>query len=157
MLFRSVGSLDSGRDAPFNELFLLGGPYSLRGYRYSRVGKKKFSNLAYNTYLTANPGRTADATAQAQRFFGGLQQVQYQGELQFPLIREADMFGVVFYDVGEAEDTIASSDKFFADVGFGIRWFSPIGPLRFEWGFPLNRDPLYNEAVVFEFSIGTPF
>ena len=23
--------------------------------------------------------------------------------------------------------------------GFGLRWFSPIGPLRFEWGFPLNR------------------
>ncbi|HEY3448208.1 MAG TPA: BamA/TamA family outer membrane protein [Myxococcales bacterium] len=24
-------------------------------------------------------------------------------------------------------------------VGLGIRWFSPIGPLRFEWGFPLTR------------------
>ena len=24
-------------------------------------------------------------------------------------------------------------------VGFGFRWFSPIGPLRFEWGIPLNK------------------
>ena len=26
-------------------------------------------------------------------------------------------------------------------VGFGFRWFSPIGPLRFEWGIPLTRRP----------------
>ncbi len=158
LMYGVVGSLDSTRDAPFNELFLLGGPYSLRGYRYARVGKKKRSQMVYNNYLTANPGRTQDAEAQAQRFFGGLQQIQYQGELQFPLIREADMYGVVFYDIGEAEDQLTdSSDKLLADWGFGIRWFSPIGPLRFEWGFPLNRDPVYHEPVVFEFSIGTPF
>ncbi len=158
LMYGVVGSLDSGRDAPFNELFLLGGPYSLRGYRYARVGKKKRSQMVYDKYLVANPGHPQDAEAQAQRFFGGLQQLQYQGELQFPLIREADMYGVVFYDVGEAEDQISNAtDKLLADWGFGIRWFSPIGPLRFEWGFPLNRDPLYHEPVVFEFSIGTPF
>ncbi|MNL63994.1 Outer membrane protein assembly factor BamA [compost metagenome] len=64
--------------------------------------------------------------------------------------------GVVFYDIGLA-DEIAKNENWFADVGFGIRWFSPIGPLRFEWGFPLDRDSDYNEASVFEFSIGTPF
>ena len=40
--------------------------------------------------------------------------------------------------------------------GFGIRWFSPIGPLRFEWGFPFA--PTEEEASsVFEFSIGNFF
>ena len=40
--------------------------------------------------------------------------------------------------------------------GFGVRWFSPIGPLRFEWGFPFN--PIDNEQdSVFEFSIGNFF
>ena len=79
----------------------------------------------------------------------------YQGELLFPLIREAQMYGVAFYDAGQAEDVVSDS-RVFADTGFGIRWFSPIGPLRFEWGFPLNRE-YSHEAVVFEFSIGTPF
>jgi outer membrane protein insertion porin family len=41
-------------------------------------------------------------------------------------------------------------------VGFGFRWFSPIGPLRFEWGIPL--DPQLNEdPLVFEFTIGNFF
>ncbi len=166
LMYGKIGSTDSDREPPFNELFLLGGPYSLRGYRYSRIGKMKRSTRIYNDYLTKNPGRVDDANAQARRFFGGQEEIQYQGELQFPLIREADMFGVVFYDVGKAEDNIftteagnrdRSDNKLYADWGFGIRWFSPIGPLRFEWGFPLDRDPVYHEPVVFEFSIGTPF
>ena len=40
--------------------------------------------------------------------------------------------------------------------GFGIRWFSPLGPLRFEWGFPFK--PLsYEQGSVFEFTIGNFF
>jgi outer membrane protein insertion porin family len=47
--------------------------------------------------------------------------------------------------------------------GFGLRWTSPIGPLRFEWGFPLNRrrDPntgaTLDPAVDFQFTIGNFF
>jgi outer membrane protein insertion porin family len=40
--------------------------------------------------------------------------------------------------------------------GFGIRWFSPLGPLRFEWGFPFKPLP-YEEHNVFEFTIGNFF
>ena len=41
-------------------------------------------------------------------------------------------------------------------VGFGFRWISPIGPLRFEWGIPL--DAQYGEdPLVFEFTIGNFF
>ena len=40
--------------------------------------------------------------------------------------------------------------------GFGIRWFSPLGPLRFEWGFPFKPLP-YEESSVFEFTIGNFF
>ena len=38
-------------------------------------------------------------------------------------------------------------------VGFGIRWQSPLGPLWFEWGFPIKRLP-YEEPSKFEFTIG---
>ena len=40
--------------------------------------------------------------------------------------------------------------------GFGIRWFSPLGPLRCEWGFPFKPLP-YEESSVFEFTIGNFF
>ena len=80
----------------------------------------------------------------------------YQTEFEFPLIAEAGIKGVAFYDVGIADDGIRSS-QVFDDVGFGFRWFSPIGPLRFEWGFPLKPTEASPDAVVFEFSIGAPF
>ena len=151
-----IGSTDKDRDPPFNELFLLGGPYSLRGYQYGHVGRMKRS-AKYYADLGAVPGLSpADREARSMQFYGGTQRLLYQTELQFPLIREAQMFGVVFYDVGQAEDDISASN-FFSDWGFGIRWFSPIGPLRFEWGFPLNANPLYHSNQEFQFSIGTPF
>lgn len=151
--YARIESTDPDRLPPFNELYLLGGPYSLRGYRYGRVGRQVFSPLAKKRLQDA--GITDNLDKRALSYYGGKQQLMYQGELMFPLIREAQMYGVAFYDVGQAEDTITDK-RFFADTGFGIRWFSPIGPLRFEWGFPLNREYLH-EAVVFEFSIGTPF
>jgi outer membrane protein insertion porin family len=51
----------------------------------------------------------------------------------------------------------------FKSVGFGFRWFSPIGPLRFEWGIPLDRrrDRLtgayIDQALDFQFTIGNFF
>ena len=41
-------------------------------------------------------------------------------------------------------------------LGFGLRWFSPLGPLRFEWGFPIHRQP-YEKSYRFEFTIGNSF
>ncbi|HEY8271691.1 MAG TPA: outer membrane protein assembly factor BamA [Pseudobdellovibrionaceae bacterium] len=161
LTYGKIESLDSSKNPPFNQLYLLGGPYSLRGYRPYRVGKQVYSQTAYNNALTNIPTPTdeqkANANVLAQVFYGGQQQLMYQTELQFPLITEAKIMGVVFYDIGQAEDQLVS-DRFFADMGFGIRWFSPIGPLRFEWGFPLNRDPVYHkDTMIFDFSIGAPF
>jgi outer membrane protein insertion porin family len=154
------GSDSSGKaiEPPFNELFLLGGPYSLRGYRFFRIGKSKFSERLYNDpEIIARYGSNIEARKQyATRPFGGKDQMLYQTEFEFPLIAEAGIKGVAFYDVGIADDGIRSS-QVFDDVGFGFRWFSPIGPLRFEWGFPLKPTEASPDAVVFEFSIGAPF
>ncbi len=163
---------------PYNELYLLGGANSLRGYNWYQVGKRKFSQKRYNCWTTGNsqgyplaPGMPFDAscgalqaqypnggpTAVDQSYvpFGGVQEAYYQAEIEFPLISEAGIKGVVFYDIGAANDLLRA-DQFRQDVGFGFRWLSPIGPLRFEWGFPFNRyydDP----ASTFQFAIGSPF
>ena len=155
--YARIESSEEGKPVPFNELFVLGGPYSLRGFRYATVGRRKHSDALEARYQAAPYNLSqAEAAKRANRVFGGEQQVMYQTELMYPMIREADMYGVLFYDVGQAEDDI-TSDKFYSDWGFGIRWFSPLGPLRFEWGFPIKRDSDYHDASVFEFSIGTPF
>ncbi|WP_413560997.1 outer membrane protein assembly factor BamA [Bdellovibrio sp. HCB209] len=144
-----------GQAVPFNELYLLGGPYSLRGFRSYRVGKMKQSTKIYNDLKSK--GYTDDqAYIESMRFYGGTQQAMFRTELQFPLVKDAGIMGAGFFDVGAADDVLESG-SFYSDVGFGLRWYSPIGVLRFEWGFPLNRDPNYHDASVFEFSIGPSF
>lgn len=60
------------------------------------------------------------------------------------------------YAVNDPCFTIASLGRLRTSWGFGIRWFSPLGPLRFEWGFPFKPLP-YEETSVFEFTIGNFF
>ena len=44
----------------------------------------------------------------------------------------------------------------WAAYGMGVRWYSPMGPLRFEWGWNLDR-PEGQPKQVMEFTIGTAF
>jgi outer membrane protein insertion porin family len=86
-------------------------------------------------------------------------------ELEYPLLREAGLKWVAFYDIGNAFARLpgtrgpdGATERFSLrhDAGFGIRWFSPIGPLRFEWGIPINRRA-GEQPIVFEFTIGNTF
>lgn len=151
-----ISSNVSGKPVPFNELFLLGGANSLRGYDWFSIGKRKRSKRAYDIAKGGNASNE-EAERLAQRPFGGTQEFFYNMEMQFPMISEAKINGVIFYDVGDADDSLAMA-RLRQDYGFGFRWFSPIGPLRFEWGFPIQRRAELNEdAVNFEFAIGSPF
>ena len=89
----------------------------------------------------------------------------------FPDVAEAvGVRGVVFSDLGNAFAPGAYSDSsvslsLYKSVGFGFRWQSPIGPLRFEWGIPLDRrrerpengGDYIDQAVDFQFTIGNFF
>jgi len=55
-----------------------------------------------------------------------------------------------------AEEDAVSLMALRSSAGFGFRWWSPMGPLRFEWGFPL-RPKRDEEPMVFEFTIGSAF
>lgn len=152
-----VSSIDD-RPIPFTELFRLGGPNNLRGFAFRSVGTRKFSQKYYDQ-LVPPAGTLTPAVAQQEAFtvVGGTQQFFYMAELEFPLAKEAGMRAVVFYDTGIAEDDFASS-RLRSDVGFGIRWFSPMGPLRFEFGFPLDRKAEFGErSNNFQFAVGSPF
>jgi outer membrane protein insertion porin family len=151
-----LSSNGGNKDLPFTELFRLGGPNNLRGYSFRNVGKRVFSQNYFN-YLKSNGSSDAYAQQLANTVVGGQQQFYYMSELEFPLAKEAGMRAVIFYDVGQAEDDIVAS-RFRADIGFGIRWFSPMGPLRFEFGFPLDRQPQFGDrSNNFQFAVGSPF
>lgn len=160
--FSSLSGLD-GKEVPFTKRDPLGGAYTLRGFGSGTVGKRIFSQNRYDQIGT-NDGNPfyAPTISDAERvrrstlIFGGTRNVYYQTELQYPLIKEAGLNGVFFYDIGQSEDVIDTS-KFVSDFGLGFRWMSPLGLLRFEWGWPLKVDDVARDAVNFEFSIGPPF
>jgi outer membrane protein insertion porin family len=159
-----------GRPIPFTKRYRLGGPFNLRGFDFADVGRRQFSQL-HSNWLTGTPDPRipADQVNQnpitnpdevrrrANVVIGGSQQALAMFELEFPLVKEAGIRGVAFYDMGMADDNIVDA-RFREDFGFGVRWFSPIGPLRFEWGFPIDRrDELQEEGSEFHFAIGAPF
>jgi outer membrane protein insertion porin family len=62
----------------------------------------------------------------------------------------------VFWDVGKGFDKISDITPLKTGVGVGIRWFSPLGPLRIDIGF--NPIPKKNEkGIVIDFMAGSAF
>src|SRR5229473_133809 len=140
-----------------SEKFFAGGINSIRGYSLRSISP---------TILIADT-RHPDAGLIPFNV-GGNKELITNWEIEFPLLESAGVRGVVFYDAGnvfsEAENFFQSSQRggtlplgLFHSVGFGLRWFSPLGPLRFETGFPLTRRPGVDEPYLFEFTIGNFF
>lgn len=123
---------DSDDKIPIYERYVLGGINSLRGLRY--VGP-------------TNPG-TSDVV-------GGTTMLAFTAEIVFPLIKDAGMKGVLFYDTGNTWNGGYHLNDLRSTCGAGIRWYSPIGPLRLEYGYVLNNTGLNDDATGrWEFTIG---
>jgi outer membrane protein insertion porin family len=148
---------DASHRVPISELFYVGGINSVRGYRYLSISPREEVPVA-----------SVPDAALTEIAVGGDKQAILNLEVEFPLFKAVGVRGVLFSDFGNAFAPGRTSDpdvswSLYKSVGFGFRWFSPIGPLRFEWGFPLNRrrDPVTGEeidqAVDFQFTIGNFF
>lgn len=89
--------------------------------------------------------------------FGGNKQLVSNFELIFPLLSESGVNLLLFYDIGNAfdDEQDIDFDGLRQSVGWGIRWRSPIAPIRIEFGYPLDREEGDN-AVVTHFSFGAP-
>ena len=133
---------------PIDERYYLGGLNSLRGFETREVGPR------IKTVVSDSSG---NPIASGYEYTGGTKVGYGNLEITFPLIEESGFKGVIFYDAG---NTWAEDQDYFSDVrhsaGFGLRWMSPLGPLRLEWG--KNLDQREGEASSdLQFSIGTMF
>lgn len=144
-----------GRSTPFNERFIPGGIYSIRGHLFKSLGPT--IPVPFNSTGRRDDDGELDVTEVQKLRLGGNKQVVFNVEYLFDIFKEAKIKGVLFFDTG---GTFPESEFKWSDVrssaGFGFRWFSPLGPLRFEWGIPLDRKK-DEDAVLFDFSIGAPF
>ena len=144
-----IGLITSSDPAgvPIFERYFTGGIMDVRGFRPRSLGPR----IPVPTSL--------DPSAPLFYFNkGGNKELVFNAEIEFPIFEKVGIKGVIFTDAGMAYDD--NEDITFEGLrhswGFGFRWFSPIGPLRFEWGLPFEPES-GEEPLVFEFTIGNFF
>ena len=122
---------------PVYEKYMLGGINSIRGYDWYDISPK-------------DP-RTGEN-------IGGEKMLVMNFELSFPLLAESGLFGVFFYDMGDVFSKSQNWDfsGLKRSYGGGLRYLSPMGPLRIEYGRALDAE-VGEPAGRWEFTMGAMF
>lgn len=124
-----------GEELPLYERFYVGGIYTVRGLDYGEAGPRD--------------EETGDE-------IGGTEQLIFNVEYIFPLISDIRLKGLIFFDAGNSYDEFNNFGELRYTTGLGVRWISPIGPVRIEWGYNLDKKPGESSSR-FEFAFGTFF
>ncbi len=110
-------------EVPTWERFYLGGMETVRGYGWRDISPR--DPITFDK-------------------IGGDKMILFNAELIFPIIRNAGLVGVVFFDTGNTyaddEDLALNWEGLRKSTGFGFRWYSPMGPLRLEYGYILDKE-----------------
>jgi outer membrane protein insertion porin family len=131
---------------PIYDRLYLGGANNLRGFKFRDVGPKDDNG---------NP-------------IGGGTLGRFTLEYTVPVIERVR--AAVFYDGGfvnagswsfgpqKVQNTKGRSSAGFAqDIGVGVRLDLPIGPIRLDYGFPVQKDSFNSKSGQFQFSVGYQF
>jgi outer membrane protein insertion porin family len=117
---------------PIYERLYAGGADTVRGYRERRIGPKDA--------LTRDP-------------IGGNASFIATAEYTVPIV---DFIrGAVFYDVGNVWEKVGDfgSDTLRSGVGVGVRIKTPMGPVKVDYGYPINPEPQESKSGRFYFSM----
>lgn len=128
-----IGSLE-GKRVPVEDRFFLGGAESVRGYKYGTISPKD----------------------EKGNFVGGRAYGLFSLELRYPL--KGNLEGALFYDSGRV---FTSPEEFklsgwYSSVGLGLRYVTPVGPLRIDYGYKLKKVPGQGSGRL-HISFGFPF
>jgi outer membrane protein insertion porin family len=123
-----------GEEVPIFERFFLGGATTLRGQRTRSVAPKD------------DQGET----------IGGTSELLFNTELLIPIFPRFRL--ALFFDAGNAYGFGTDFDPtdLRLAAGVGVRFFSPLGPMRLDLGYNLDRQPGEKEFQV-NFTVGSPF
>jgi outer membrane protein insertion porin family len=143
---------------PIEDRFFAGGSNSVRGYENNSLGPQEY-------------------ISERDEFFplGGNFLMLTNIELRFdiPLLSRINISGAAFFDGGnvwenikdvtlgdfkvfKSKDDVDINDYFYG-VGLGIRYNTPIGPIRLDYGIPIKVREGQSEKGLFYLSLGQTF
>lgn len=138
--FHNTAGLPSAEDVPLGERFFGGGPDTLRAFAFDQAGPRDTG-----APLVAG-GPSSPPTGLP---LGGNAVFYNNVELRFPLIG-SNIGGVLFHDMGNVFSSLGNMSLSFHQpnqkdfdytvqaVGFGIRYKTPVGPVRLDLAYALN-------------------
>ena len=135
----------SGGDLPFYDRYYLGGMYSLRGFKFRNIAPREaFDPTAQHVPTEPIGGDTF--------WFGSL-------EYSVPIFEKDGGVGLrfaLFYDIGAvSQGSYSWSSSYSDDWGVGMRLNIPhLGPLRLDYGIPINHDGFNKSSGQFQFGVG---
>ncbi|KPQ19804.1 MULTISPECIES: autotransporter assembly complex protein TamA [unclassified Halomonas] len=127
----SVGAIETNDfdKIPPSLRFFVGGDRSVRGYSYEGLSPRN----------------------EEGKLRGGQQKIT--SSLEYQRRVTGDWWGATFVDAGDAFDNWGPSDL-KKSAGLGVRWISPVGPIRFDIAHPFDDD---DDNWRLHFSIGPEF
>ncbi|HEX8817734.1 MAG TPA: POTRA domain-containing protein [Terriglobales bacterium] len=132
-----LASAFAGSFVPTSELFFAGGGTTIRGFPLYSAGPQRI--VPFCNVLVGNAG-CVNITVPV----GGRQLAIVNTELRFPLKIMPNLGAVIFYDGGNVYSAI-NFNQFVSNytntVGVGLRYTTPIGPIRLDIGRNLNPVP----------------
>jgi outer membrane protein insertion porin family len=142
----------AGSRVPISEAFFTGGGNTLRGFPLEGAGPQR-------EVLVCSTGQVAPDCPQIQVPAGGNELLLINSEARIPLPFKKGLSVVPFYDGGSVFPRVGFHDftsLYSNNVGLGLRYATPVGPVRIDIGHNLNPVPGINSTQYF-ISIGQAF
>lgn len=142
----------AGSFVPTSQLFFTGGSTSLRSFPIDQAGPQRL--VPFCNVLEGEQGCVNISVP-----VGGKQLFIVNSEVRFPMRIMKALGGVVFYDGGNVYSAINLHDfvnNYTNTVGFGLRYATPIGPVRIDVGRNLSPIPGINPTQYY-ITIGQAF
>jgi outer membrane protein assembly factor BamA len=127
----------AGSHVPISQLFFSGGGSTLRGFPLNGAGPQQTIPACGNP---ADPSTCALINVPT----GGNGLLIINSELRIPLSIMKNLTFATFYDGGNVFGNVLSStfgNQYTNSVGVGLRYTTPVGPIRFDVGQNLNPVP----------------